>query len=97
MGKENKRTLDDVKEILREMGLDSSILFDSPSYVDAIVGITENGNVCYSYEKMIKCLVDEDGISSEDAEDFVSYNTLRSLNYLSSELKPIIIFDLCGI
>lgn len=39
------------REILDEMGYSDSVVFDSPEYDDAIMGVDSNGRVVYSYEK----------------------------------------------
>ena len=47
----------------------------------------------YDYEKMINELAEEDGISYEEAQEFIDYNTMRSLpiNYQDGQYAPIII------
>lgn len=63
-------------------------------YADAIIGITYDGNhVIYSVEKFTECLMKE-GMSLEDAEDWISYNTARSIDYLNSEYKPILMNEM---
>ena len=34
-----------------------------------------------------------DNISGEEAIDFISYNTLRSLDYQSDNMKPIVVME----
>lgn len=81
-----------VREIISE-SCEDSILFDNPSFDKSILGITSEGNVVYSFEKMIKELADDDGISDMDAVEFIEYNTIRALPY-ASEPKPIILYEL---
>ena len=81
-------------ELLREYfineGLEDSIIFENPSYESAIVGYDIVSNrVVYDFEKMVEDLEKEDGISREDAIDFIMYNTVRALSY--QENGPIII------
>ena len=66
-------------------------LGDKPEqYSDAIVGLTYDGNhIIYSVEKFTECLMEE-GMTEEDATEWISYNTARSLDYLNSEYKPIL-------
>ena len=66
-------------------------LGDKPEqYKDAIVGITYDGNhIIYSVEKFTECLMKE-GMSIEDAEDWISYNTARGIEYLNSPYSPIL-------
>jgi len=70
-------------------------LGDKPEqYKDAIVGITYDGNhIVYSVEKFVECLVNE-GMTHEESLDWISYNTARSLDYLNSEYKPILMNEI---
>ena len=49
------------------------------SKVSAIIGYDE---LIYDIEKMVECLMDEHGLTYEDAVDFISYNTLRALSLI---------------
>lgn len=80
------------REILCDMGYENSIIFDNPSYDSAIIGISEDERVIYDYDKMINYLVTEDDMTIEEASDFISYNTIRSLPYV--ENHPIIMYNL---
>ena len=80
------------REILCDMGYESSVIFENPSYDPAIIGISEDERVIYDYDKMIKYLVTEDDMTIEEASDFISYNTIRSLPYV--ENHPIIMYNL---
>lgn len=84
----------DIEE-LKGINEDLIYLGDNPEqYQDAIVGITYDGNhVIYSVEKFAECLVKE-GMSHEEAEDWISYNTARSLDYLNAEYKPILMNEM---
>jgi hypothetical protein len=78
------------RELLNELNLDESIVFENPDYDAAIVGYDENsGRVIYDIEKMAECLMNDDNMSYEDAIDFISYNTLRALPY-AGENGPIV-------
>ena len=79
------------------MGLDKNetMMFENPSYEEAIIGLTEDGNVCYSFEKMVESLIGDDMDTSE-AIEFIEYNTIRALPYFKSDNTkhwPIIIYD----
>ena len=90
----NFKTVDELKELLHELGHDDTVVFDSPSYLDAIIGLSDEGALCYSYEKMIECLMKEDNIEYEEAMEFIDYNTIRALPYTTSVgTRPIIIYD----
>jgi predicted metal-dependent peptidase len=59
-------TIDEVKEVLGELELNESVVFENPDYVSAIVGRTEDGRIVYSWEKMIKHLMDTDKMTEEE-------------------------------
>ena len=48
-------------------------------------------NYCSAFVKMVKELMDQDGMSEEDAVEWISYNTVRSLPY-AGPLAPIILY-----
>lgn len=67
-----------------------TIVFDSPSYSTALIGVSHDGRAIYDYDKMVAFLVHEDGMSEEDAIDFIDYNTIGSLG--GQEGYPIVAF-----
>lgn len=93
--KEMSFTREELGEIMTEMGYEDSIVFENPSYLGAVIGYSDTGQVCYDYDKMIEWLTGQDGMSAEDAIDFISYNTERALPYCNPpEKRPIIIYPL---
>lgn len=70
-----------------------ALLFDNPSYDNSIIGISHNGRIIYSFEKMIEEVCQEDNIEQDEAIDFISYNTERDIPY-AGENAPIIMYDL---
>ena len=50
----------ELKDLLNELGYTGTVVLENPSYLNAIIGITDEGALCYSYEKMIECLMEED-------------------------------------
>ena len=81
------------RELLSEMGYEDSVVFESPDFDDAIVGVSESGNVIYDYELMVKSLVENEGMSEIDAIEWIDYNTIRSISYFPNP-KPIVMYDL---
>ncbi len=81
------------KDILMDQGFEDFIIFENPDYDSAIIGITEDNQVVYDYDKMIEYLIQEDDMSYEEAVDFISYNTIRSLPY-AGEGAPIIMYSI---
>jgi pyoverdine/dityrosine biosynthesis protein Dit1 len=80
------------RELLVEMGYEDSLVFDSPSYDDAIVGVTTDDRIVYSYEKMVEQLMQEMGCERIDAIDFLEYNTVRALAYMGNDAPIIVTF-----
>ena len=86
--------LETFKELLVDGGYENAILFENPSYETAIIGISDSGQVCYSYNKMVEYLMETDNMTDEDAREFIDYNTIRALPYASSMGdRPVVIYD----
>ena len=82
-----------LSEIMESMGYEDSIIFEKPSYLDAIVGFSDTGQVIYDYDLMIESLMKKEGMDMEEAAEFIDYNTVRALPYCSpSEKRPIILY-----
>jgi len=79
------------RDLLIEIGHEDSIVFENPSYDNAIIGTDESGRVIYDYNKMVQCLIDEDGMEYEEACEFIDYNTIRALPYV--ENGPIVLMN----
>ena len=77
------------------MGYEDSIVFENPDYDSAIVGVSDNGEIIYDFDKMVQHLVEHDNMTEEEAADFICYNTIRSLPYVG-EGAPIIMYSLWG-
>lgn len=79
------------RDLLCELGLEDSVVFESPDYEDAIIGWDENtGRIIYDYEQMVECLMNEDGMEYDEAAEFIDYNTVRACPYMG-ERAPIIL------
>lgn len=77
------------RDLLCDAGYEESIVFEQPDYDSAILGVTEDGRVVYDYYKMIQDLMDQDGMTRDEAVEFLEYNTIRALPYAGEE-APII-------
>lgn len=76
----------EIKEILCEIGLENSIVFENPDYESAIVGFDYNSDrVVYDYDKMVEFLVTTYSIAPEEAVEFIDVNTIRSLSYMGEK------------
>lgn len=85
-------TQEELKQMLVDRGMEGVVLFESPAFSKAFVGLSSDDRAIYDYHKMVQCLVDEDGMTEEDAEDFIAYNTVRSLPYQPN--SPIILYPI---
>lgn len=81
------------EERVLEAGYEGVILLSDYSYDEALIGVTEDGRAVYDYEKMISWLVETEGWTPEEAEDWVSYNTIRALPYMGDR-APLIMYPL---
>ena len=65
----------------------------SMGYDDALIGVTENNRAVYDFNKMVDCLVRDDGMSEEEAVEWIEYNAVRSLPYFGTA-APIIMYPI---
>ena len=72
-----------------EETLEAMSMFTTPCFAAAIVGVTHDNRLVYDYDKMVQCLVEEDGMDEEEAIEFIDYNTIRTLPYME---KPPVIY-----
>lgn len=83
-----------IEEMLLEAGCEGAAYFTDPDYKTAIIGTSHDGRCVYSYEKMVEYLLSDEGggMSEEDARDWISYNTERTIPYMG-ERAPVIVYD----
>jgi len=86
-------TVDDLCNALLDRSCDDAIIFRDPDYADAVIGIDDEGRVIYSYDLMVQSLCLTDGMTEEEAAEYIDYNTLRSLPYMGKK-RPIIMYSL---
>ena len=80
-----------VREWLCDLGYEEAVVFDSPEFDEAIVGVSSDGCVIYDYHKMVDHLVKTDNMSYTDAIEFIDYNTLRACAYVPN--APVVVTD----
>lgn len=80
------------RELLCELGHENIVLLEPEYLDDAIVGISHDDRAIYDYDKLVKCFMDGDGFTEEEAIEWIDYNTLRALPYQPN--APIIQFNL---
>ena len=87
------KTENDVRELIEDYEFEDVIIFSNPDYASAFVGVSEDNRAIYDYDKMVKFLMDKDGITDIEAVEFIDYNTIRALPYFG-ENAPIIMYRL---
>ena len=83
----------EIRDLICEMGYEDSTVFDEPSYDNAIIGVSTDGEVIYDFDLMVESLMETDNIDETDAIDFIDYNAIRSLPYAPSP-KPIVMYKI---
>lgn len=88
---ENKRPR---RDLLNELGLEESIVFENPDYDSAIIGYDANeSRIIYDFEKMTEHLMEADGMEYDEAVEFIEYNTIRSIPYAGGN-APIVLHSI---
>lgn len=73
--------------------LNQIIVLEGDEFADGAVGLTDDNRLVYSYERLVESLAKAYG-SEEDAVEWLEYNTIRSLPYMSSYGNtPLIIHE----
>ena len=76
------------KERIENEGYEDVIIYDNPSYDDALIGITSDNRAVYDYDKMIEWLVANEEMNYEEAADFICWND----SFYYREGYPLIIY-----
>ena len=84
---------DSLKEWLLEQGYEESIVLESPTYRNAVLGVSDDGRVIYSERIILEDMMIDEGMDLESALDHFSYNLLRSLPYMGN-MAPMILHDI---
>ena len=79
------------RDLLCDMGYDDAVVFENPDYDSALIGVTHDGRAVYDYDRMVGCLVDEDGMEPLEAAEFIDYNTIRAIPY-AGEQAPVVVY-----
>lgn len=85
--------MDRVEELLLDNDLEGTAYFTGDDYDTAILGYTDDGRLVYSYEKMVEWLVENDNMTSDDAVEWIDYNTIRAIPYMG-EKAPVVVYTL---
>jgi hypothetical protein len=90
---EEQGCIEQLEKFFEEHGYVEVGYFTNPSYISAIVGISQDERLVYDYDEMIKYLMETDGMTYEDAMEFIDYNTERTIPYMGDK-APIILHHL---
>jgi hypothetical protein len=85
-----------IEEVRKKLSEDT-LVFDNPAFDNSIIGTTFNGNAIYLFDKMVyEFIADsvqwDEVATPEEAIEFIEYNTIRALDYITDGLKPIILY-----
>lgn len=83
-------SVSEIKDALCEADCEDTIVFEAPDYAVAYLGITDDGRAVYDYNFMVASLV-ADGMTADEAVEFIDYNTLRALPYMGPK-APVILY-----
>ena len=81
-----------VGDKIKAAGYDEVVIFENPSYDGALLGVSTDGRAVYDYDRMVQSLMTSEDMTEEEAADFISYNTIRSLDYV--EGAPVVVYGL---
>lgn len=82
-----------VEERLLENGYEDVKYLTDFSYDTTLIGVTDDNRAVYDFEKMIKWLAETQNWMSEEATEWIEYNTIRALSYFGED-APIIMYPL---
>lgn len=80
---------------LIEMGNEDFVFFgtdENPEFDGGILGVSNDGRLIYSYSKMVEWYAEHNKCGTDDAVDWIEFNTMRSLPYMGAD-APIILMD----
>ena len=90
-------TLQEIKDLLAELGYEDTVVFDNNlgyDYASAFIGVSDDGRAIYDYDLMVKFIVDSgDDMTEQDAIEWIDYNTIRALPY-AGKMAPIIMYPI---
>lgn len=82
-------TLDEFKDLYPE-----TVVFKDPDYESALIGVSATDErAVYDYEKMVEFLIEECGMTPEEASEFIDYNAVGSCH---GQKMPIVIYPIEG-
>jgi hypothetical protein len=84
---------DEILEELSDINEDAIVLEPRSTFNRAIIGSDIDCRLVYSITKIIRALMDEDGMNEDEALEWFEYNTLGTFNGMNNHNKPIFMYD----
>lgn len=81
------------EEKLLENGYEGTVIFSDFSYDDALCGVSHDGRAIYDYDKMVIWPEENEGMTEEEAREWIDYNSIRALGYAEPG-APIVMYSL---
>lgn len=72
---------------------EEAVVFNVPSYDNAIIGLSDDGRVIYDYDLMVKELTNDTALTDDEDIQYIDYNTIRTLPYIEEQVRPIILYN----
>ena len=86
-------THQELKDYLcKEFGNEEIVVLEPEYYDGGIVGTDEGGCLIYDYYKLAEAITGNDGMTHEDAIEWIDYNTIRAIPYMGI-YHPYIMFS----
>ncbi len=82
-----------LKSWLTDNGYSGAVVLEGDEFATAVVGVSHDGRVVYSYDRLISSLVDKQHMSEEEAIEWLDYNTMRAIDYMGPQ-APIVVHKL---
>lgn len=86
---------EEMRKMLVANGFENAVLLDNPDLTRAIIGITEDERLVYSYSIMIDLLFESGNFTLDEAIEFVNVETMQAIDCIKTN-KPIVIREFYG-
>lgn len=67
-----------------------AVIFDNHAYDNSIIGTTFDGRAIYGFDKMVEELMQDEGLTEEEAIEWLEYNTIRALPYGGEKTQLVV-------
>lgn len=83
------------EQILADNGYDAEdiVLLKDESYDSVLIAVTDDYRAVYSYDKMVEWYMEKNGCTTEEAMEWIDYNTMRALPYAGA-MAPIVVKEM---